>query len=324
MSRKSFCYKTLETYDKPRDQLKSFCRDGGNSGYYNISSTRGICNDDGDCRVKENFQSGNQPASKNLCQPIAYDDSKGSKCKSGVCKNCCGKWTDDDPALARTFCDLCLNAPLPPVSTRTAAPCQWTDYTCGSESADVPALEGERCDHVKPKMPPSVCRISNDKVSLRCMTPSVCRGGAAYDPSGCGWSGGTPPPTQENFQPIPSTAWQQPASVRGTWDQVEGLYELNPQSNSCVSDWKNREGYGNAQEGTPPPCDQTYCRTDESGSCPEGQVGGPCTGGCGGHPGWARCLLAPGHAYCGCMPSHKPHHGGGRVCPSMIKKSATR
>ena len=244
MSRKSFCYKTLETYDKPRDQLKSFCRDGGNSGYYNISSTRGICNDDGDCRVKENFQSGNQPASKNLCQPIAYDDSKGSKCKSGVCKNCCGKWTDDDPALARTFCDLCLNAPLPPVSTRTAAPCQWTDYTCGSESADVPALEGERCDHVKPKMPPSVCRISNDKVSLRCMTPSVCRGGAAYDPSGCGWSGGTPPPTQENFQPIPATAWQQPASVRGTWDQVEGLYELNPQSNSCVG-WRggNQEGY---------------------------------------------------------------------------------
>jgi len=102
MSRKSFCYKTLETYDKPRNQLKSFCKDGGNSGYYNISSTRGICNDDGDCRVRE------------------------------------------------------------------------------------------------------------------------------------------------NFQPIPASEWQQPASVRGTWDQVKGLYELNPQSNSCVSDWKNREGYGNA------------------------------------------------------------------------------
>ena len=55
MSRKSFCYKTLETYDKPRDQLKSFCKSGGNSGYYNISSTRGICND-GECKVKENFQ----------------------------------------------------------------------------------------------------------------------------------------------------------------------------------------------------------------------------------------------------------------------------
>ena len=114
MSRKSFCYKTLETYDKPRDQLKSFCRDGGNSGYYNISSTRGICNDDGDCRVKE------------------------------------------------------------------------------------------------------------------------------------------------NFQPIPATAWQQPASVRGTWDQVEGLYELNPQTNSCVSDWKNREGYGNAATGSTPPTRPPY------------------------------------------------------------------
>ena len=58
MSRKSFCYKTFENYDKPRDQLKSFCKSGAKSGYYNISSTRGICND-GQCRVKENFQSGN-------------------------------------------------------------------------------------------------------------------------------------------------------------------------------------------------------------------------------------------------------------------------
>ena len=57
MSRKSFCYKTLETYDKPRDQLKSFCRDGGNSGYYNISSTRGICNDDGISHKKKPWYS---------------------------------------------------------------------------------------------------------------------------------------------------------------------------------------------------------------------------------------------------------------------------
>jgi len=90
MSRKSFCYKTLETYDVPRNQLKSFCKSGAKSGYYNISNTRGICND-GQCRVKE------------------------------------------------------------------------------------------------------------------------------------------------NFQPIPASEWQQPAAVRGTWDQVKGLYELNPQTNSCVS-----------------------------------------------------------------------------------------
>ena len=96
---KSFCYKTFENYNVPRDQVKSFCKSGAKSGYYNISSTRGICND-GQCRVKE------------------------------------------------------------------------------------------------------------------------------------------------NFEPIPSTAWQQPAAVRGTWNQVKGLYELNPQSNSCVG-WRggNQEGY---------------------------------------------------------------------------------
>ena len=90
MSRKSFCYKTLENYDVPRDQLKSFCKSGEKSGYYNISSTRGICNS-GQCRVRE------------------------------------------------------------------------------------------------------------------------------------------------NFQPIPATTWQQPAAVRGNWEQVQGLYELNPQTNSCVA-----------------------------------------------------------------------------------------
>ena len=96
---KGFCYKTLENYNVPRDQLKSFCKYGSKAGYYNISNSRGICND-GQCRAKE------------------------------------------------------------------------------------------------------------------------------------------------NFQPIPSTAWQQPAAVRGTWNQVKGLYELNPQSNSCVS-WngRNQEGY---------------------------------------------------------------------------------
>ena len=52
---KSFCYKTLETYDLPRDQLKSFCKYGSKSGYYNISNTRGICNG-GQCRTRENFQ----------------------------------------------------------------------------------------------------------------------------------------------------------------------------------------------------------------------------------------------------------------------------
>ena len=92
---KGFCYKTLETYDLPRDQLKSFCKYGSKSGYYNISNTRGICNN-GHCRAQS---------------------------------------------------------------------------------------------------------------------------------------------ARENFQPIPSTEWQQPAAVRGTWNQVKGLYELNPQSNSCVS-WR--------------------------------------------------------------------------------------
>ena len=93
---KGFCYKTLENYDVPRDQLKSLCKYDSKAGYYNISSNRGICN-------------------------------------SGQCR------------------------------------------------------------------------------------------------------------TRENFQPTP---WQQPAAVRGTWNQVKGLYELNPQSNSCVS-WHggNRENY---------------------------------------------------------------------------------
>ena len=90
MSKKGFCYKTLENYNVPRDQLKSFCKYNSKSGYYNISNTRGICNN-GQCR------------------------------------------------------------------------------------------------------------------------------------------------TRENFQALSSTAWQQPAAVRGNWNQVKGLYELNPQSNSCVS-----------------------------------------------------------------------------------------
>ena len=73
---KGFCYKTLETYDLPRDQLKSFCKHGSKPGYYNISNTRGICND-GQCRARENFQ------------------AKKSENQSGPCKdreNHCGQY----------------------------------------------------------------------------------------------------------------------------------------------------------------------------------------------------------------------------------------
>lgn len=52
---KGFCYKTLENYDIPRDQLKSLCKYNSKAGYYNISSNRGICNS-GQCRTRENFQ----------------------------------------------------------------------------------------------------------------------------------------------------------------------------------------------------------------------------------------------------------------------------
>ena len=52
---KGFCYKTFETYDVPRNQLKSFCKYGSKAGYYNISNTRGVCNG-GQCRTLENYQ----------------------------------------------------------------------------------------------------------------------------------------------------------------------------------------------------------------------------------------------------------------------------
>lgn len=113
MSQKSFCYKTLENYDIPKNQLESFCapRSSSKSGYYTISNTRAIC-DNGQCRTRENYH---------------------------------------------------------------------------------------------------------------------------------------------------STPWQQPAAVRGTWDQVKGLYELNPQSNSCVG-WRgiNQEGYERVPTPAPP---------EKSGSC---------------------------------------------------------
>ena len=38
-------------------------------------------------------------------------------------------------------------------------------------------------------------------------------------------------------------AAMRPAQVRGTWDQVKGLYELNPQGNSCVNAPAIRENY---------------------------------------------------------------------------------
>jgi hypothetical protein len=52
MSQKSFCYKTLENYNVPRNQLKSICKQPTKSGYYNTSNTRGICNGNS---CKENF-----------------------------------------------------------------------------------------------------------------------------------------------------------------------------------------------------------------------------------------------------------------------------
>ena len=52
MSQKSFCYKTLENYNVPRNQLKSICKQPNKSGYYNTSNTRGICNGNS---CKENF-----------------------------------------------------------------------------------------------------------------------------------------------------------------------------------------------------------------------------------------------------------------------------
>ena len=52
---KSFCYKTLETYDLPKNQLKSFCTSGSNSGYYNISNTHSIYNDR-QLRTRENYR----------------------------------------------------------------------------------------------------------------------------------------------------------------------------------------------------------------------------------------------------------------------------
>ena len=52
---KGFCYKTFENYNLPRDQLKSFCKHNSKSGYYNISNTRGICNNSKQLQ-RENYQ----------------------------------------------------------------------------------------------------------------------------------------------------------------------------------------------------------------------------------------------------------------------------
>ena len=48
-----------------------------------------------------------------------------------------------------------------------------------------------------------------------------------------------PPPTKENF--CQGCSQMKPAAVRGTWDQVQGLNELNPQAGACVQ--FHRENY---------------------------------------------------------------------------------
>ena len=47
---------------------------------------------------------------------------------------------------------------------------------------------------------------------------------------------------KENFLNSQQGPGWGPAMVRGTWDQVKGLYELDPQSNSCVRG-RRRENY---------------------------------------------------------------------------------